>query len=186
VSAPIFGTNEPTDLERKVAEKCGDDPYAIARRRVLLEANEAVTDKYVKGYEWDAGEDGYHVPTESERILIEDAIAGLLADEDFVRTFNAWQDEVMSFARSETPAGGTAKVPKGMDSAPKDGTPILGFVPSYYQGKGAWVVVLWLGEKGMREAGWMDNRAWLVKPSCWLPLPPSPTGNSREGGGNAV
>lgn len=61
-----------------------------------------------------------------------------------------------------------------MDSAPKDGTPILGFVPSYYQGKGGWAVVLWLAEKGMREAGWMDNRAFLTKPSCWLPLPPAP------------
>ena len=62
----------------------------------------------------------------------------------------------------------------GMDTAPKDGTPILGWVPSYYQGKGAWVVVLWMGEKGMRDAGWMDNRAWLTKPTHWTPLPSPP------------
>jgi hypothetical protein len=72
-------------------------------------------------------------------------------------------------------------VQRDMDSAPKDGTPILGWVPSYYQGKGAWVVALWLGEKGMRDAGWMDNRAWLVKPSCWLPLPAAPGRSPREG-----
>lgn len=62
-----------------------------------------------------------------------------------------------------------------MDTAPKDGTPILGFVPSYYEGKGAWVVVLWLGKKGMRDAGWMDNRAWKVEPQCWMPLPAIPS-----------
>lgn len=72
----------------------GDDPNALAKRRALLEANDFIVDKYVEAFEWDAGEDGYHVPTEGERILIGDAIAGLLADDGFVRTFNAWQDEV--------------------------------------------------------------------------------------------
>jgi len=121
---------------------------------------------------------------EADRKDLADAIAG-----STVRLRNStvgeWQlsEEakaiIVAALQSETPAGGTAKVPEWMNSAPKDGTPILAFVPSYYQGKGGWVVVLWLGEKGMREAGWLDNRAWLVKPSCWLPLPSSPDGQEK-------
>lgn len=68
---------------------------------------------------------------------------------------------------SAVAAPGSA-IPQSMSSAPTDGTPVLGFVPTYYQGKGAWVVVLWLHGK------WMDNRAWATDPSCWLPLPSSP------------
>jgi hypothetical protein len=71
----------------------------------LLEANEAVMDKFVAEYEWDAGEDGYHNPTDKERILIGDAIAGLHADDNFVRTFNAWQDALRGH-RPPTPASG--------------------------------------------------------------------------------
>ena len=73
--------------------------------RPLLEANEAVMEKFVAEFEWDAGEDGYHNPTDEERILIGDAIAGLHADDDFVRTFNAWQDAVRGH-RPPTPASG--------------------------------------------------------------------------------
>ena len=79
---------------------------------------------------------------------------------------HAYDLAALALAKSESEAS-----PRPMDTAPQDGTPVLGFVQSYYQGKGAWVVVLWMGTKGMRDAGWMDNRAWLVKPQCWLPLP---------------
>jgi hypothetical protein len=57
--------------------------------------------------------------------------------------------------------------PNGIESAPRDGTPILGWVPSYYQGKGAWVVVHW----ALRHERWMDNRAWFTEPTFWMPLP---------------
>ena len=86
-------------------------------------------------------------------------------------------EQVDSPYRAERQESGRVMSPHsyaGMDTAPKDGTPILGWVPSYYQGKGAWVVVLWMGEKGMRDAGWMDNRAWLTKPTHWTPLPSPP------------
>jgi hypothetical protein len=68
-----------------------------------------------------------------------------------------------------------------MEMAPTDGTPILAFVPTYYQGKGGWIIAVWLGEKGMRAAGWMDNRAWLVKPIYWMPLPPDPRSEWEAG-----
>ena len=64
-----------------------------------------------------------------------------------------------------------------METAPKDGSQVLAWVPTYYRGKGSWVVALWMEEKGMRGAGWMDNRAFLIQPTGWLPLPSSPATN---------
>lgn len=43
---------------------------------------------YVADYDF-RGDDGDHTPTEGERILIEDAIMGLLADDDFLSAFKA-------------------------------------------------------------------------------------------------
>lgn len=64
----------------------------------LLDANLCVIEGYVNDYEFDAGDDGYHIPSYEERTLIDDAIYGLHADENFVRTFNAWQDAVRAAA----------------------------------------------------------------------------------------
>ena len=55
-----------------------------------------------------------------------------------------------------------------IDTAPKDGTPILGFMPSYYRGKGGMSVVLYMDGK------WFDNTAFETNPSHWQPLPPPP------------
>lgn len=63
-----------------------------------------------------------------------------------------------------------------IESAPRDGTPILGFMPSYYQGKGGQSVILWLHGK------WMDNRAWATIPTHWMPLPAPPPDQQQEGG----
>ena len=97
-SAAVSST-APTDMERRVAAKLGDDPHAIAKRRVLIEAMEEAVDGYVKGYDYDDGEHSHDL-SENERIYVEDAVQGLLADDDFVRTFNAWQDAV----REATPS----------------------------------------------------------------------------------
>ena len=63
-----------------------------------------------------------------------------------------------------------------IETAPKDGTPFLAWVPTYYQGKGAWVVAL------MLHGIWMDNRAWKIEPVVWLPLPPVPALAAKGGG----
>lgn len=64
---------------------------------------------------------------------------------------------------------------KLMDTAPKDGTPVLGFVPDYYQSKGGLAVILW------HQDGWYDNGAFKTKPTRWMPLPqpPEPAGGGR-------
>jgi hypothetical protein len=53
-------------------------------------------------------------------------------------------------------------------TAPKDGTPILGFMPSYYQGKGGQSVIMWM------DGQWFDNRAFATEPARWQPLPSPP------------
>lgn len=73
------------------------DPAAAALD-AALKALDVAIDEHVEGYEMygegDAGREGTYTPTEYERLLIEDAIQGLLADEAFVETFNTWQDQV--------------------------------------------------------------------------------------------
>lgn len=56
-----------------------------------------------------------------------------------------------------------------IETAPKDGTPVLGFMPSYYQGLGGQSVVVWM------EDAWYDMRAFATTPSHWMPLPAAPT-----------
>lgn len=67
-----------------------NDKY-LTERLAALDALQQYIDDYVKDYEWDAGSDGYHEPTEEERVLIEDAIAGLLGDYDFLAKMDAWR-----------------------------------------------------------------------------------------------
>ena len=55
-----------------------------------------------------------------------------------------------------------------IETAPKDGSQFLGWCPTYYQGKGGQALCLWL------EGDWYDNKAWVVKPILWRPLPESP------------
>ena len=68
---------------------------ALAARIKALEAIEFLVLEYVKTYDWrceDAsGRDGFYSPTEIERAMIADAIAGLHADNDFVRAWDAWR-----------------------------------------------------------------------------------------------
>jgi hypothetical protein len=56
-----------------------------------------------------------------------------------------------------------------IETAPKDGTPVLGFMPKYYQGKGGQSVILWFGND------WSDMRAHSCEPSHWMPLPAPPS-----------
>jgi hypothetical protein len=61
----------------------------------LAKANSAVVNEYLDDYEMDDGENSSpYVPSEHEAFLICDAVQGLLAHDEFVSTFNAWQDAV--------------------------------------------------------------------------------------------
>lgn len=55
-----------------------------------------------------------------------------------------------------------------IETAPKDGTEVLGFIPSYYQGKGGQTVILWM------EGEWWDNRCFPTTPTHWQALPDPP------------
>lgn len=50
----------------------------------------SIQSDYVAEYEFDDGEHQTHYPTDFETLMIEDAIIGLLANEDFVAAFIEW------------------------------------------------------------------------------------------------
>lgn len=68
-----------------------------------------------------------------------------------------------------------------MDSAPKDGTPVLAWLPELYQGKGGHQVLLWME----KSAGWFTMNAWRVQPSHWRPLPAGPVADAAPIAGGA-
>lgn len=59
-----------------------------------LDRVQAIVGAYVEEYELDDGENVHHIPDESERAMIEDAIQGLIADDAFVAAWDAWRDVV--------------------------------------------------------------------------------------------
>lgn len=69
-------------------------PVATAAIIAACEHFEKVVVDYLHDYELDDGENCPYRPNEAESNLICDAVRGLLADEEFVSTFNAWQDLV--------------------------------------------------------------------------------------------
>lgn len=56
-----------------------------------------------------------------------------------------------------------------IESAPKDGTEILAWVPGWYRGKGGSIVLLWLDGKW---TGIGLHRG--VNATHWMPIPPGP------------
>lgn len=54
------------------------------------ENNQEIINDFIYDYELDADE-GCYTPNEQERMLITDAIHGLLDDERFIKTFIEWQ-----------------------------------------------------------------------------------------------
>ena len=60
----------------------------------VIEAVKVYSGEYEFRGEDEDGRDGSYTPTEDERLLIHDAIAGLLLDEVFLEIFNTWQDLV--------------------------------------------------------------------------------------------
>lgn len=66
------------------------------RPRVVQDA----VKEYLNGYEF-RGDEACHTPTEDERLLIEDCVQGLLADDDFLNAMREWQLESLQ-ARNRT------------------------------------------------------------------------------------
>lgn len=59
-----------------------------------------------------------------------------------------------------------------INSAPKDGTPVLAFMPTYYQGRGGQHVVVWMNFTD--RPGWYSHVSGIHEPTHWMPLPPPP------------
>lgn len=58
--------------------------------------------------------------------------------------------------------------PRPMETAPRDGTPFLGFMPTFYQNKGGVEVCVRL------DGEWITTSLMRVNPSHWWPLPKRP------------
>lgn len=59
-----------------------------------------------------------------------------------------------------------------IETAPKDGTPVLLFEPSEYEIPASTVVGEWRGN-GFVES--FNHEYAIIAPTHWMPLPPSPT-----------
>jgi hypothetical protein len=55
-----------------------------------------------------------------------------------------------------------------IETAPRDGSQILGFMPSDNQGAGGQSVIAWV------NGWWFDHRAFAAAPTHWMPLPAPP------------
>lgn len=56
-----------------------------------------------------------------------------------------------------------------IETAPK-GEELLGWVPTFYRGKGGCAVIIW----DALDECWYQPAAWQVEPSHWQPLPAGP------------
>lgn len=63
-------------------------------------------------------------------------------------------------------------------TAPKDGTEILVFIPTYYQGKGGQRVASWIDFTD--KPGWYSHLSGKHEPTLWQPLPAAPTQQGGE------
>ena len=62
-----------------------------------------------------------------------------------------------------------ALVRQPIETAPRDGTEILGFMPSYYQGKGGTKTLCWMNFSD--RPGWYGGIAEPHEPTHWMPIP---------------
>lgn len=102
--------------------------------------------------------------------IAEGEIDGLFADEMWVK--------VKAYIAQLEAQGSSRWQP--IETAPKDGTPLLGFMPTYYKGKGGFSVIIWMKGSRSPNGDWYDNRAWITQPTHWMPLPTPPTQQQEE------
>lgn len=84
----------------------------------------------------------------------------------------------VSLAALREPTPGTAIGWRTMESAPRDGTPVLVFVPAWYRGQGGQAVACWMDFSD--RPGWYFGSASACEPSAWQPLPPAPPATPQE------
>jgi hypothetical protein len=65
---------------------------------------EEIISGYLHDYEYDDGDGGSHAPNETEQLLIDDAVHGLLGDEAFLAALTDWQLLVRA-RKQEVPHG---------------------------------------------------------------------------------
>jgi len=65
---------------------------------------EEIVETYLHDYEFDDGEQHHHIPNETEQLLINDAVNGLLADETFLDALTDWRLLVRA-RKQEVPHG---------------------------------------------------------------------------------
>ena len=84
--------------------------------RAALETVDEAMKKYLDEYELvgeDArGREGTYTPTDHERMLIQDALDGLFAEEDFLAKFNHWQDLVRARRKRAPDESGEPSSPR--------------------------------------------------------------------------
>lgn len=73
------------------------DDLLTTPRETLSSMAEHALKAYLDGYEFDDGESANYVPTPRERVLIDDAVNGLLADDDWVKHYTAWRAVCVNF-----------------------------------------------------------------------------------------
>lgn len=59
-----------------------------------------------------------------------------------------------------------------IETAPKDGTQILVFMPTYFQGKGGMQVCVWMNWSD--APGWYSHVSGRHEPTHWMRLPEPP------------
>lgn len=92
------------------------------------EANNTVLQNYLDDYQFDDGESATHSPGEFESMLICDAVHGLLANEEFLRTFDDWRSAVKAVKSAtppETPGHLVGAAPDGWRLAPERASPAM-------------------------------------------------------------
>lgn len=57
-----------------------------------------------------------------------------------------------------------------MENAPRDGTQILAFMPSYYAGAGGYAVVVWMDFTD--APGWYSHVSARHEPALWAEITP--------------
>ncbi|CDN87363.1 hypothetical protein BN948_01785 [Hydrogenophaga intermedia] len=101
--------NDDTPLETGEGDALPYKPPAVPEEATaalgLLNALEKRVDEYLQGYEL-CGDAGNYTPNDTERLLITDAVNGLLTDDEFIKLFEAWRNVANDFRELLVPPPG--------------------------------------------------------------------------------
>lgn len=126
--------NDDTPLETGEGDALPYAPPAVPEEATaalgLLNALEKRVDEYLQGYEL-CGDAGNYTPNSTERLLITDAVNGLLTDDEFIKLFEAWRHVANDFRALLVPPPGLTfgKVGKKMSFSVGTQSFVLDFEP---------------------------------------------------------